>query len=423
MRFGDGFRSVLLGFLVLAFVVTTCVSLIVVALIYRTFHIEVDPDRITDPVWFMVLAAAIGMLFAATRFSFGYTVSFYLYAEVIGFVWLSYFTNFEYNHELARISALASLLALMLPSLFIRSGFPRGLSLPRDKLDWLLHGILLLSAATLLISSLYGFSVPDNFEAMYWLREDLAYPAALRYLQASCVSAFLPFAIACFVEQRRWIFAAVAIAASLLFYPLLLSKLALFASVWLVFLAVIVRFVPARFATILSLLAPALVGLIAVIVTTAGTEAMYLFGLVNFRMLAIPASVIDHYNDFFAHEPLTYFCQISWLKPFVSCPYKEQLGEVLSEIYFVGTLNASMVATEGIASLGIFGAPFSLFVCGLLIALGNRVSEGLPERFVLVSSGVILQVLMNVGLTTSLLTHGLGALFILWKIMPRDFAD
>jgi len=403
--------------------VTTCVSLVVVALIYRTFHIEVDPDRITDPVWFMMLATAIGMLFAVTRFSFGYAVSFYLYAVVIGFIWLSYFTNFEYNHELGRISALASLLALMLPSLFIRSGFPRRLSLPRDKLDWLLYGIVLLSAATLLVSSLYGFRVPDDFEAMYWLREDLAYPAVLRYLQASCVSALLPFAIACFVEQRRWVIAAIALAVSLLFYPLLLSKLALFASVWLVFLAMIVRFVPPRFATILSLLAPALVGLLAVIGTMGGAEALSLFGLVNFRMLAIPASAIDHYNDFFSREPLTYFCQISWLKPFVSCPYKEPLGDVLSGVYFVGSLNASMVATEGIASLGSFGAPFSLFVCGLLIALGNRASEGLPERFVLVSSGVILQVLMNVGLTTSLLTDGLGALFILWQITPRDFAN
>jgi hypothetical protein len=109
------------------------------------------------------------------------------------------------------------------------------------------------------------------------------------------------------------------------------------------------------------------------------------------------------------------------LKGIVGCPYKDPLPVIFSDLYHVGNYNASMIATEGIASLGNYGAPFSLFCCGLLIALGNRLSAGLPDRFVLLSSGIILQVLMNVGLTTALLTHGLGLLFVLWYILPRTF--
>jgi hypothetical protein len=403
------------------YVILMCASLAVVALIYPTFHIEFDVDRITAPMWFVLLVAAVGMLFAVARFSFGYAVSFYIYSVVLGFIWLSYFTNFEYDHDVARISALASLVAFMLPALFIRSAIRQRIILSPDMIDPLLFVILSMSAATITVCSLYGFDVPDDLENMYQLREQLAYPALLNYLSGTCISVLLPFSLACSIERRRWIVAGITIFLSLAFYPVALSKLALIAPFWVLFLAGLSYFLNVRFATIVSLLAPMLIGLIA-IVNVSGLPATYLFGMINFRMLAIPASAIDHYNDFFASAPLTYFCQVSWLKAIVGCPYKEQLSVIFSDVYHVGNYNASMIG-EGVASLGNFGAPLSLFCCGLVIALGNRLSVGLPDRFVLSSSGIILQVLMNVGLTTALLTHGLWLLFALWHILPRPFGD
>src|SRR3954467_6601443 len=147
-------RSFAIGSLVLLYVVLTCSSLAAVAIVYRTFHIEFDPDLITAPVWSIAVVAAAGMLFAAAKFSFGYAVGFYLYSTVLGFVWLSYFTKFEYDHELARISALASLLAFMLPALFIRSGLRRRFTLRPDQVQFLLFAILAVSAATAAVCSL-----------------------------------------------------------------------------------------------------------------------------------------------------------------------------------------------------------------------------------------------------------------------------
>src|SRR5512140_267886 len=56
-----------------------------------------------------------------------------------------------------------------------------------DMIDRLLLVILLISAATIAVCSLYGFDLPDNLEDMYQLREQLALPAVLNYLTGTCI--------------------------------------------------------------------------------------------------------------------------------------------------------------------------------------------------------------------------------------------
>jgi hypothetical protein len=64
-------------------------------------------------------------------------------------------------------------------------------------------------------------------------------------------------------------------------------------------------------------------------------------------------------------------------------------------------------------------APAAVFACGLVIALANRLSAGLPPRFILISGAILPQILLNVPLTITLLTHGAAFLFLLWYITPR----
>jgi hypothetical protein len=45
-------------------------------------------------------------------------------------------------------------------------------------------------------------------------------------------------------------------------------------------------------------------------------------------------------------------------------------------------------------------------------------SAGLPSDFVFVSSVIALQMLLNIPLSTVLLTHGAGILFLFWDITP-----
>jgi len=139
----------------------------------------------------------------------------------------------------------------------------------------------------------------------------------------------------------------------------------------------------------------------------------------NHAWLAVPAAAMDVYSDFFSRHDLTYFCHISALKPFVSCPYSDQLSLVMERAYNLGNFNASLFATEGIASVGLLFAPLATFACGLVIALGNGLSAGLPGRFVLISGAVFPQILLNVPLSVASVSHGLAILFLLWYITPR----
>ncbi|MEA2819119.1 MAG: hypothetical protein QOJ86_1123, partial [Bradyrhizobium sp.] len=106
-----------------------------------------------------------------------------------------------------------------------------------------------------------------------------------------------------------------------------------------------------------------------------------------------------------------------------SCPYQDQISIVMERAYKLGNFNASLFATEGIASVGLWLAPVAVFGCGLVIALGNRLSAGLPPGFVLASGAVFPQVLLNVPLSVALVTHGAAILFLLWYITPRTMFE
>jgi len=200
---------------------------------------------------------------------------------------------------------------------------------------------------------------------------------------------------------------------------IILSKLAFFASAWIVALLILSKIFGSRISTILSLLVPTLIGVILIVTFPAKNSVLFYFGTINIRMMATPSSAMDIYNDFFASHPLTYFCQISFLKPLMYCPYQDPLSIVMQNAYGFGNLNASLFATEGVASVGLLFAPLTALVCGFVIALGNRLSAGLPPRFILISGALLPQVFLNVPLTTVLLTHGAGILFLLWYVTPR----
>jgi hypothetical protein len=107
----------------------------------------------------------------------------------------------------------------------------------------------------------------------------------------------------------------------------------------------------------------------------------------------------------------------------MQCPYQEPLAVVMQNTYGLGNLNASLFATEGVASVGLYLAPLAALAAGLVLALGNRASAGLPPRFVLMSAGVLPHILLNVPLSVAMLTHGTAILFLLWYVTPRSLFE
>jgi hypothetical protein len=145
-----------------------------------------------------------------------------------------------------------------------------------------------------------------------------------------------------------------------------------------------------------------------------------LFGYVNERMFAIPSIAIDYYADFFSVNPRTYFCQINIIRLIEGCRYSDQLGVIFQARYGVGNLNVSLFATEGIGSVGLMLSPIVMFLCGAVLAVGNSCSRDLPAPMMATSSALAFQALLNVPLSTALLTNGVLLLFLLWYICPEE---
>jgi hypothetical protein len=403
--------------------VTCCLSLIYVAEIYAGYKIIwYDEARLSAAALSVAPLAILSIVFAFARFSFGYFVGFYSYTMVVGYLWLAAFSKFQYDHIQASVSAFASALAFLVPALFVTRPFKQRHALSARALDNLLSFILVLAAAIIAVGAFHNFRLVGIAET-YSFRGELKFPAWLNYAIGATSNALLPFAFACFIVRGNPWRAAVVLLLLLLFYPIMLSKLTLFAPFWLLFLALLSRFFQARTTVLLSLLLPLSVGVILTLLLKSRIlsydQFVGYFGAMNFRMIAFPSIALDIYNDFFSTHPHTYFCQISFLKSFVDCPYADPLAIVMEKAYQQGNLNASLFATEGIASVGPIMAPLAVFACGLVIALANRLSAGLPPRFILLSSGLLPNILLNVPLTITLLTYGAAALFLLWYITPR----
>jgi hypothetical protein len=412
-------ERLILALSIILYVVICCLSSIGVSKLYLTFHAAYNPAIV------VAAFAPVFLFFIFARFSFGYFIGFYFAAMVTGYLWLSFYSDRNYDHDTARISAAASTVTFLLPALFISSPITRIAAISAAAFDRMLALLFLICVVTVAVAATYNFTLVSPGDASS-LRTD-PFPAVLRYLIAITSSSVLPFLFAYLVERGAYRLAGAVLVLMLFYYPIAVSKMTFFAPVWLIVMSALSRLFGARVAVVLSLLLPTLAGVILLFLFGDGGRlaqvAHAYFFYVNLRMSAVPSLAIDLYNDFFSKHSLTYFCQIRVLKAIVGCPYDDLSLVMLRYFPGGGAYNASLFATEGIASLGTVFAPISVFVCGLVIALANRASSGLPASFILVSSAILVQVLLNVPLTTVLLTHGGALLFALWYLTPREIFD
>jgi hypothetical protein len=373
-----------------------------------------------------LLLAVLIPLFALARFSFGYIVGVAFFGLIAGFIWLTYFVAPTYDDVRARWSAAASLLLFLLPVLFQTTRLSPAIVLSRKTMDRLLLSALGLAVVVLAWNSYYGFALVGILEADE-LRGTFERPAILRYSTPALINAGLPFAFAYFACQRRYAMAACSILLIVCFYPVLLNKTVLLAVVWLPFLFLIFQTFEPKRATVLATLIPMAAGLIVFVGIPPEDPvrrlAAYMFGFANYRMFAFPALALDRYSDFFATHELTHFCQVGIVRAIKGCPYAYQLGAEMAERYHMGNLNASLFATEGIASVGPIWAPISALVCGLVLSVGNSISARLSPSLIAVSSALVVQALINVPLSAAFLSNGLFALLLLWAVTPDPVVD
>ncbi|MFB9265868.1 hypothetical protein ACFFWD_22380 [Bradyrhizobium erythrophlei] len=383
-------------------------------------HIFFDPSRLPIVIAAIAAFGLVASLFVKARFSFGYFAGFYFYTMVLGFVWLNFFSDLNYDHRLAGLSAVTSIVAFLLPALFISSPLRHEIKLSTQAFDRILLFILLLGIGTIVVGAIYNFRIVA-LKDMYQFRDKMSAPVIVNYAVTFFSDALLPFAFAGFIARKAYWRAGAVLCLLPLFYPIVLNKIAFFTPMWLLVVLFLSRVFEARVAAVLSLFVPLLGGLM--LLASLNTAAAPVFYIINFRQFAIPSLAMDVYNDFFSRHDLTLFCQVSVLKAITSCPYREQLSIVMERAYGMGNYNASLFATEGIASIGPFFAPLAGLACGFIVAIGNRLSAGLPASFILTSGAILPQIMLNVPLSTMLLTHGMAITFLLWYLTPRTIFD
>ena len=414
------FRAILLP----VFLVVLYYSLTKIAEWAPAYHIGFDPNRPATAAGVFILSVTIGGIFYYARFNFGYLVGFYLFASMAAFFWINAFNELAYDHSVALASSVASVVLFLAAALFVAVPLPT-LPLKSIAFDRLPDAILCFSFLVLIVAFADGFHLV-GLSDMYKFRAEIVHARLLNYAIGNVTVALIPLAFACYLEQRRWVSIALLVTVSMLFYPVTLTKISFLAAPFLIFVAVVSSRLCARAATMLSLLLPLIIGAAAVWRmdwNDLGEPRLIVFMTTCLRLFAIPANSLEHYFEFFTTHPLTYFCQISVIKYFSSCPYNDQLGVVFAERYGLGNMNASLFATEGIASVGPIWAPISALVCGLVISVGNSVTKGLPQRFVLISGSISAITLLSVPLSVTLLSYGMGLLFLIWYAMPRPMAD
>jgi hypothetical protein len=409
--------------LVWCFLLGTCASLILVSeSAAREFHIDFNQGQALFALAPIVALGALSCVaFSMSRFSFGYFSSFYFLSVIASYLWLSYFTPLKYDHVTARISIAASYVAFLLPALTITRAPIRMRTLSEGQVDILAKILLGAVLGIVAYAAQFGFRLasPTNEE----IRSSLNNPVWINYLISISTATILPFIFAWFHQRQSWTLMGMSLIAGLLLYPVFLNKTTFLTPFWLLALAVLLRFAKVRIAVILTLLVPMLVGFIAFGLEPSNKKPIV--GLLNFRLLAIPGSALDHYYHYFSTHPLTHFCQVTFIGKLFQCSLPDQLGVVLEDTYGLGSYPASLFATEGIASVGVLFAPVAAFVCGLVIAVGNIASSGLRPSFVFLSSATLVQVLMNVPLSVVMVTHGGLLMFLLWAVTPKskNFSD
>ncbi len=138
--------------------------------------------------------------------------------------------------------------------------------------------------------------------------------------------------------------------------------------------------------------------------------------VVYMRALGLPAALTGVYAAYFATNPLTYFSQMNIMNLFVQYPYTEVLGMVIGRFLAGGSTgmnaNASMWATDGLASIGPIGIIFVGTVVGVALIFANRIVT--PDKLVFASifSTTFVMNLGDSGFFTNMITGG-GFLMVL----------
>lgn len=184
-----------------SFLALLCVSLVLVSQkAPPAFHIKFDGDNVLPAALSVAAFISCVPLFASSRCPLGFAASFYLLTVTAGYLWLSYFTPLQYDHVVARFSAVASWAAFALPTLLITKSIPMRNLLTYGEMNWLAGCLIFVAAAIAIEGYLFGFHFVGLVDGES-LRDTLDLPTWMRYAITISATTILPFTYAWFLSK------------------------------------------------------------------------------------------------------------------------------------------------------------------------------------------------------------------------------
>jgi hypothetical protein len=265
-----------------------------------------------------------------------------------------------------------------------------------------------------------------SFEDVYDLRaesSEVGQGSAVVYLVMWLPYALLPFHIVRWLSLRRPIDLVLGLVASLIIYMATASKAALLTPGIMIALNHVVRAGPDVLRALLVRLAAAQAAIV-VLIPDEGL-LFWLKSILLVRILGTSGWTASTYYEYFTTREFTFYTHIGPLNAIVQAyPYGEKsLGQLIGNEHSADELanfNAGFWASDGIAAMGIAGIPVVTVAVAAVLFTINRVSAGFSPRFVAVWLAGFWLAMLNLPLTTALLSGGGGLIMaLLWLSRSR----
>ncbi len=245
----------------------------------------------------------------------------------------------------------------------------------------------------------------------------LAGAPGLGYFVGAQSNAVNPFVIAWGLARRRWSVALLAVTGQLVLYSVTGFKTVLFSLAALALVYILLR--RRDGSPLLLLYGAAAMTMVTATIDIVQNQAFWSSFLVR-RFIITPAQLTTIYYEFYSGRPKEQLAH-STLEGFVTSPYPAGPSKTISayEGFPDASMNANLFA-DGYAQFGWVGVLGAAGLLILFLRMVDRASVGLPPiipALVMVMPAVTLS---NASILTSMLTHGLFAVFMLLALAPRE---
>ncbi|MEX1027268.1 MAG: hypothetical protein WD049_04575 [Candidatus Paceibacterota bacterium] len=160
----------------------------------------------------------------------------------------------------------------------------------------------------------------------------------------------------------------------------------------------------------------------ALIDTCLDQETPIVTGTLVRRNMFIPGLLTAYYYDFFSENPKQYMANAFLLRHFVDSPYQVSAAQTIGLEYF-GSYEASANAnlwSDSYANLGLIGIPIYSLVLAVVLWIFDSLSTGVDRRLATVLLAMPAMAIVNTGMLTVLLSHGLVLAMLAMFLYPTD---